>query len=650
MHKQDQGIDSIFRQIVSQFLKANRRVKQGIVVLSDLVMLFIACWMALALRLGDIVEPMQRYWLPCVLVPLISVPVMARLGLYRAVIRYMGHVTLWVSFKAVFLSVLIWGAVLVVLEVPAPRSVFFIYGFTAVTLVAGSRLYARWLIRRLSPSGQRLTRAEPVAVYGAGSAGAQLVAALSDSAEFQAVAFLDDDLQKQGTEISGLRVYSPDSLSSLIEQYGVKSVLLALPGLARSERRVLVEKISVFPVSVKVLPGISQLASGSVRVSDIRDVDVTDLLGRDPAEPVAELMTACITDKVVMVTGAGGSIGAEICRQVLGQKPKRLVLFELSEFALYQLEQELNALPDAGVQIVPVLGSVLDQGHLESILRTFQVNTLYHAAAYKHVPMVESNIASGLRNNVLGTLRTAQAAIAAHVSDFVLVSTDKAVRPTNVMGASKRLAEMVLQALSEHRRFSRESTRFVMVRFGNVLGSSGSVIPLFRQQIEQGGPLTVTHPDINRYFMTIPEASALVIQAGSMGEGGDVFVLDMGQPVRIVDLAKEMIRLAGLSLRDATDPNGDIEIRYTGLRPGEKLYEELLIGESVSGTRHPMIMRACENMLAWELLQPRLQELELLTRSGKSEALVSLLQQLVDGYQPSVQVIEAPTMEPHRLH
>ncbi|GAA0789243.1 polysaccharide biosynthesis protein [Marinobacterium sediminicola] len=634
----------MFSGVIRAFLNASRRQKQVVLILSDLVMLFSACWMALSLRLGEIWLPITQYWIPCLLVPLISVPVMAKMGLYRAVIRYMSHTTLWVSVKAVTISVLIWTAVIMLLQVqvPVPRSVLFIYWFTAVPLVAGSRLYARWLIRHwLSAGRRRYAEAPAVVLFGAGSAGTQLASALSHSVEMSPVAFIDDDPQKQGTEIAGLRVYALDALPDLIERYGVESVLLSISSLSRSERRIMVERIDAYPVSVKVVPGVAELASGEIDVSDIRDVDVVDLLGRDAVEPNEALLSACIGGQVVMVTGAGGSIGSELCRQIIRLQPRALVLFELSEYGLYAIEGELRTQAEAlGVQLLPVLGSVQDQAHLEQVMRHYGVNTVYHAAAYKHVPIVEFNMAAGLRNNVLGTLRTAEAAIASGVRNFVLISTDKAVRPTNVMGASKRLAEMVLQALSEREQHAGHPIRFAMVRFGNVLGSSGSVIPLFRRQIEAGGPVTVTHPEITRYFMTIPEAAALVIQAGSMGNSGDVFVLDMGKPVKIVDLAREMIRLAGLRVRDETCPDGDIEIHFTGLRPGEKLYEELLIGGDVKGTDHPMIMRASEEMLSWQQLVPVLEQLEHCTGRWQHEKMRELLLSTVNGYRPESEIVD----------
>lgn len=634
----------MFSRILKEFLHISRRRKQMVLVASDLLMLFMACWMSLALRLGEVWAPLQQYWLPCLLVAVISIPVMAKLGLYRAVIRYMSHTTLWVSLKAVTLSVLIWTAVVMVLNMPVPRSVIFIYWFTALSLVAGSRLYARWLIRYVLPFGNhRHHNAETVVLFGAGSAGTQLATALGNSREMRAVAFIDDDSQKQGTEISGLRVFRLQDLPDLIDKYGVESVLLSISSLSRSQRRLLVDRIDQYPVTVKIVPGVTELASGELKINEIRDVDVVDLLGRDAVEPNRALLSACIRDQVVMVTGAGGSIGSELCRQIVHQQPERLVLFELSEFALYSIEKELSVLveqQDLPVDLIPVLGSVQDADHLLQVMRHYAVKTVYHAAAYKHVPIVEYNMAAGVRNNVLGTLRTAEAAIAADVQNFVLVSTDKAVRPTNVMGATKRLAEMVLQALSVREEQAEGDIRFAMVRFGNVLGSSGSVIPLFRRQIEAGGPLTVTHPDITRYFMTIPEAAALVIQAGSMGNSGDVFVLDMGKPVKIADLACDMIQLAGLQVRDDDHPDGDIEIRFTGLRPGEKLYEELLIGGDVKGTDHPMIMRASEEMLPWSELQQVLQQLEVAMQSWDHAAMRALLLQTVNGYRPEGEIVD----------
>ncbi|MBP0050154.1 polysaccharide biosynthesis protein [Marinobacterium sp. AK62] len=632
----------MFSKLIDEFLHLSRRRKQAVLVASDIVMLFMACWMALALRLGEIWMPLQNYWLPCLLVPLISVPVMIRLGLYRAVIRYMSHTTIWVSVKAVTLSVLIWATVVMVLQVPVPRSVLFIYWFTAVSLVAGSRLYARWLIRHVLPGGQRRYQsARVVVLFGAGTAGAQLANALGNSPELQVVAFIDDDNQKQGTEIAGLRVYALDQLPSLIERYGIESVLLSISNLSRSARRQLLERISEYPVSVKVVPGVAELASGEVNVSDIRDIDVVDLLGRDAVEPNTTLLNACVEQKAVMVTGAGGSIGSELCRQILRLRPRCLILLEQSEYALYSIEQELRDQLERDaleVQLIAALANVQDRSSVQAFMQRYQVDTVYHAAAYKHVPMVEHNVIAGLHNNVMGTLHTAEAAIEAGVSHFVLVSTDKAVRPTNVMGASKRLAEMVLQALAE--REQARAIRFAMVRFGNVLGSSGSVIPLFRKQIEQGGPVTVTHPDITRYFMTIPEAAALVIQAGSMASTGDVFVLDMGKPIKIADLACEMVRLAGLTVKDAEHPEGDIEIVYSGLRPGEKLYEELLIGDDVKGTDHPMIMRATEAMLPWDVLQTRLDQLEKYVKGWNYVAIRQLLLETVDGYQPEADIVD----------
>ncbi|HZX16643.1 MAG TPA: nucleoside-diphosphate sugar epimerase/dehydratase, partial [Pseudomonas sp.] len=453
--------------------------------------------------------------------------------------------------------------------------------------------------------------------------------------------------------IAGLRVYTSKHIQQMINETGADEILLAMPSASRGRRRQILEELEHFPLHVRSIPGIMDLASGRVTVEDVQEVDIADLLGRDSVPPQQVLFERCIRNQVVMVTGAGGSIGAELCRQILLNQPAALLLFEHSEFNLYSIHSELQArikresLP---LRLVPILGSIRNADRLLDVMQAWKVDTVYHAAAYKHVPMVEHNIAEGVLNNLVGTLNTAQAAIRAGVSNFVLISTDKAVRPTNVMGSTKRLAEMVLQALSREsapvlfkddkalRQLNK--TRFTMVRFGNVLGSSGSVIPLFHEQIRKGGPVTVTHPNITRYFMTIPEASQLVIQAGAMGQGGDVFVLDMGQPVRIAELAEKMIHLSGLSVRSEKNPHGDISIEFTGLRPGEKLYEELLIGDNVSPTEHPMIMRANEEHLPWELFKVRLSELLDAVERDDYDRVRQLLRETVSGYKPEGEIVD----------
>ncbi|ERI50960.1 nucleotide sugar epimerase [Pseudomonas sp. EGD-AK9] len=491
-----------------------------------------------------------------------------------------------------------------------------------------------------------------VAIYGAGAAGNQLVAALRMGRSMQPVAFVDDDDNIATRIIAGLQVYKPKHIQQMIEETGAQEILLAVPSLSRARRREILECLEGFPLHVRTVPGFMDLASGRVKVDDLQEVDIADLLGRDPVPPNQALLEHCIRDQVVMVTGAGGSIGSELCRQIVASGPRVLVLFEHSEYNLYSIHSELEQRirrEYLSLQLVPILGSVRNPGRLLDVMRTWRVATVYHAAAYKHVPMVEHNIAEGVLNNVMGTLYAAQAAIQAGVEHFVLISTDKAVRPTNVMGSSKRLAEMILQALSRESApvlFGEDGvhrvnkTRFNMVRFGNVLGSSGSVIPRFHEQIRRGGPVTVTHPNITRYFMTIPEAAQLVIQAGAMGQGGDVFVLDMGQPVKILDLAEKMIHLSGLSVRSERSPHGDIAIEFTGLRPGEKLYEELLIGDNVSETEHPMIMRANEEMLPWDVYKRVLQELLGAVERDDYDRVRQLLRETVSGYRPEGEIVD----------
>ncbi|WP_417223857.1 polysaccharide biosynthesis protein [Amphritea sp.] len=567
--------------------------------------------------------------------------------MYRAIIRYIGYRAQWTVIKAVSLSVLVWavGVYMMALEYNTPRSVILIFCLVAVLVIGGSRMFARWVILHQFPGGDSKAQqhADRVLIYGAGSAGRQLATALGESGEFSAIAFIDDDPTLNGMDINDLRVYGPTDIAGLIERYDIDSVLLAIPSVSRFRRKAIVDSLSVFQLRVLTLPALSDIAGGKVSMSDVREVDIADLLGREEVQPDKALLDACILGRSVMVTGAGGSIGSELCRQIINQRPSTLILYEQSEFALYCIEQELqkflsNLDGEKSIKLVPVLGSVLDLAYLKRVIRQYAVNTIYHAAAYKHVPLVEANVVAGVRNNLIGTWNAAESAISCGVDNFVLISTDKAVRPTNVMGASKRFAELVLQALSKREQGC--GVRFAMVRFGNVLGSSGSVIPLFRQQISEGGPVTVTHPEITRYFMTIPEASSLVIQAGSMGASGDVFVLDMGKPVKIKNLAKQMINLAGLSVKDMHNPDGDIEIIYTGLRDGEKLYEELLIGDDVQATEHPMIMRAEEAMLEWSELKPILVNMMDSLDHYDYFKVRQLLLEAVSGYDPQHAIVD----------
>ena len=561
---------------------------------------------------------------------LVVAHVLARLlGFYHSIVRYLGMGLLMAGGQvAAGSAIALAGFAELTGMTTMPIRLAVVYGAFCGLYLVGSRYLAQYFLVHKSGNTQN------VIIYGAGAAGARVVQAMQGNHAFAPVAFVDDDRTMFDKRIGGLLVRAREDLPWLIDKYDVSHVLLAMPSISRRERRDVVESLEPLHVHVQTVPNIDDLISGKAQVDDIREVDVEDLLSRPPVAPDERLMQATLLDKSVLVTGAGGSIGSELCRQILRIRPKTLILFELSEVALYTIDKELESMAaKLGVEcrIVPLLGSVQDEARVLEVMEHFGVDTVYHAAAYKHVPLVEQNIIEGVCNNVLGTLRTARAARDTGVETFVLVSTDKAVSPTSIMGASKRFAELVLQALQE----GSESTRFVMVRFGNVLESSGSVVPLFREQIRQGGPVTVTHPEIIRYFMTIPEAAQLVIQAGGMAQGGEVFVLDMGEPVKIRDLAARMIKLMGLAVKDVDHPDGDIEITFTGLRPAEKLYEELLIGENVAGTDHPRIMRAREDFLTRDEINPLLDELQLAARTVDRKSLRDVLLRAVREYEPT---------------
>lgn len=630
---------AVFTSLGQWFLARSRKVKRIISIAVDTFAVSAALWLAFSLRLGEFyLPPTQQLWI-FLLAPAIAVPVFIKFGLYRAVIRYIGIDALWAISRAVVLFTLIFSVIVLIAgdwSGRVPRTVYGIHAVLVMLFVGGSRMLARWLFTHSQRQNWADLHTErfvpPVLIYGAGQAGAQLAAMLKMSNQMRPVAFIDDDETLAHQQINGLTVYPFEHLIGLIERFHVRDVLLAMPSASRRRRSEILLLLEKYPVHVRTLPDLMEIAEGRIEVSDIQEVDIGDLLGREPVTPDQTLLHSNIRDKVVMVTGAGGSIGSELCRQIMQLSPRALVLYEISEFNLYQIEKDLDKI-NSYVPLVPVLGSVINKNRIESICQHFQVQTIYHAAAYKHVPIVERNTNEGIRNNVFGTLHAAQAAIESGVETFVLVSTDKAVRPTNTMGATKRLAELVLQALAQTAELHKQ-TRFTMVRFGNVLGSSGSVVPLFREQIENGGPVTVTDPDIIRYFMTIPEAAELVIQAGAMGQGGDVFVLDMGEPVKILELARRMIHLSGFSVRDEQQPDGDIEIQFTGLRPGEKLYEELLIGDNVSQTAHPKIMRAEETVIPWQSLQITLQAMFEANESNDSAETRSLLLSTIDGFSP----------------
>ena len=642
-----------------------RRQKRVLQLITDVLVVWFALWMAFVVRLGvdEMINPVAMHLWLFICAPVVAIPLFIRFGMYRAVMRYFGNDALIAIIKAVSLSSLILGVVVYWYsnhQNVVPRSIIFNYWWLSLIMVGGLRLGMRqyflgdWFAAAQHvPFTNREDGLPRVAIYGAGAAGNQLVAALRMGRVMRPVAFIDDDISISDRVISGLQVYKPKHIQRMIDATGAQEILLAIPSSNRGRRREILGFLEGFPLHVRSVPGFMDLASGRVKVDDIQEVDIADLLGRDAVPAQDELLEHCIKGQCVLVTGAGGSIGSELCRQILALHPTTLLLFEHSEFNLYSILSELEqriireSLP---VKLLPILGSIRNPSKLIDVMSTWRVDTVYHAAAYKHVPMVEHNIAEGVFNNVIGTLNTAQAALQTGVANFVLISTDKAVRPTNIMGSTKRLAELVLQALSrevapvlfgDNDCLPRvNKTRFTMVRFGNVLGSSGSVIPLFHRQIKSGGPLTVTHPKITRYFMTIPEAAQLVIQAGSMGHGGDVFVLDMGEPVRIIELAEKMIHLSGLSVRSEKNPHGDIAIEFSGLRPGEKLYEELLIGDNVVATQHPMIMSADEDNLAWDVLKVKLTELLSALDQDDYTRVRQLLRDTVSGYAPDGEIVD----------
>lgn len=614
--------------MLQKLVELPRNYKRVLMLSLDAISLPLAYWLSLNLRL-DFQNPVLsvREGVVVGVVTLFTMFIFAHTGLYRAVVRFMGIEVAWAVVKGATASTLILLAASFLLQAPLPRSVPFIYLMLVLVLVGGSRVVVRHLLQEY----RRIPR-KRVAIYGAGHAGTQALMSLLNSPEYKPVLFVDDDSAVQGRVFHGVPVVSREMLAHDIERLNISDLLLAIPSASRIKRKEIIDSISHLPVRIHTIPGIADLVSGKARIEEFRNIEIEDLLGRDSVAPDDNLLHANIRGKVVLVTGAGGSIGSELCRQIVRLQPKMLLLLEQSEFALYQIKRELDLLQTSNslrVPVHPLLGSVLDEKFVDTVLDTFKVQTIYHAAAYKHVPLVEYNVVAGIRNNLHGTLVVAKAAAFHGVDTCVLVSTDKAVRPTNIMGASKRLSELVFQALQKNHKH----TCFSMVRFGNVLGSSGSVIPLFREQIAAGGPITVTHPDIIRYFMTIPEAAQLVIQAGAMAKGGEVFVLDMGEPVKIADLARRMVSLMGCTVKDE-EHDGDIEIVYTGLRPGEKLFEELLIGENVAPTQHPRVLRASEFSLEWSQLNVYLRELERLCDQGDSDAIRNMLMRCPIGFSP----------------
>lgn len=632
-------------RLVLPFLALPRVTKRAFALLVDSSLCVLTVWFAYCLRLDGWVILEGVEWVPAFVSLLLAIPIFIVLGLYRAIFRYAGLSAFMTVVKAVAIYGLAFMTIFTAISIPGvPRTVGILQPLLLLIAVGLSRMWTRYW---LGNAYQRLLNRNSLAkvlIYGAGASGRQLAAGLANSAELNVVGFLDDDRHLHGSIMAGLPIYDPADLPALVATGETRDVLLALPNATRQRRNEILEDMRKARVTVRTMPDLTALAQGRLAVSDLRELDIEDLLGRDVIAPDQELLDRNIRGKVVMVTGAGGSIGSELCRQIVKNRPSSLLLVEQNEFGLYlilgELEKAALAYPEAEIRIIPFLASVRDRPRLQQIMMAWKPSTVYHAAAYKHVPLVEYNPAEGIKNNVMGTVAAATAAQQAGVENFVLISTDKAVRPTNIMGASKRLAEMVLQALDADRVESGTTTSFSMVRFGNVLGSSGSVVPLFRQQIRDGGPVTLTHPEITRYFMTIPEASQLVIQAGAMASGGDVFLLDMGEPVRIVDLARRMVELSGFSIMDDDNPEGDIELRITGLRPGEKLYEELLIGDNPQLTPHPRIMRAREDFLRWTELSERLMALEQALDENDIPLAQTILKMLVSGYAPNGDVVD----------
>ena len=629
---------------LDSLLALPRNIKKVIFVIHDAVVIFVAFWFAQNLKASysqEWAEPAN--WLAFAATAVLTILLFTRLGLYRAVTRYVSTKVLTTAVLGSAISGVLFFLSVLLFEQRLRLALPVAYFLMLVVLIAGSRIMLRTML-----TNRHRKQMIPVIIYGAGQSGRQLLEAIKQVSEYNAVAFVDDNAAIQRMVIYDLPVHKPSEIGNLINRYGVEKILLAIPSASTEVRKNIIHQLEAYPCEVLTIPGMKDLVDGKISASSLKKVSVVDLLGRDPVAPRPELMAADISGKVVMVTGAGGSIGSELCRQIIRNQPAKLILFELSEFSLYSIDKELRdfqTASDMDIEVLPILGSVQHRKRLFTIMQAFGVQTVYHAAAYKHVPMVEFNTIEGVRNNIYGTMFCAQAAIDARVETFVLISTDKAVRPTNTMGASKRMAELVLQALAAE---PGQSTRFCMVRFGNVLGSSGSVVPVFEQQIAIGGPVTLTHADITRYFMTIPEAAQLVIQAGAMGKGGDVFVLDMGDSVKIIDLAKQMIRLSGLEVKDAAHPEGDIEIQVTGLRPGEKLYEELLIGDEVQKTTHPRIMTANEVMLSWDVLSDIITRMDEACRQSDQLTLRRLLLEAPTGFAPKDDICDLVWQQNHQ--
>ena len=619
-------------QRLRQVLDWPRPAKRLVVITVDVVMALLATWIAYSLRYETLHWPVDDQWWIYLLGPVLAVPIFARFGLYRAIFRYTGMDVLFVTGQAIALYALTRIVLLYWVKWPVfPLTLGVLQPIIFFMLIGSSRVLARYVLAGIGLGKEHYHGR--MLIFGAGAAGVQTSSAMAITGHVKLLGFVDEDQAKIGHTINGVPVFSALQIPRLVRDLGITDILLAIPSASRDRRNKIIQSLRTLPVHTRTLPGLADLTSGRVTVRDFRELDVEDLLGRAAVAPQADLLACSLFNQTILVTGAGGSIGSELCRQILQERPRRLLLLDHNEFGLYTLHRELQAWCQAqasDIELVPLLASVANRQRLDWICAHYRPDTVYHAAAYKHVPMVECNPSEGVFNNVFGTLNMAQAAQAARVASFVLVSTDKAVRPTNLMGASKRMAELILQALAD--RAGPHGTRFSMVRFGNVLGSSGSVVPMFREQLAQGGPLTITHPEVTRYFMTIPEAAQLVLQAAAMATGGEVFVLDMGEPVRIMDLARRLVGLSGLQVRDAAQPDGDIEFSFIGLRPGEKLYEELLIGDNPTATAHPRIMKAHEDFMAWPELMSQLERLQQVASIEDVAAIRRVLRTCVHGF------------------
>jgi FlaA1/EpsC-like NDP-sugar epimerase len=616
----------------NRLLTLDRFYKQIITLSFDVVILIFSLWLAFFLQSDDFISKhiITNWWL-IIVVPIIAIPLFVKTGLYRSVLQYAGVKVITTSFQSITITCIVVTFIhyygrgyFLEINHTLPRSIIIMFWFVSNTFIITSRFLLKGMIYSWDTS---VNKRKQTLIYGAGNAGIQLVESLTKSMDYAPVAFIDDNKKKQGTIINYIQIFPFENLEKVIKKFDVKLILLAIPSASASKRVEILKKLSKFPLEVKVLPSVDNIVNGEVTIDSIKHVQVEDILGRDAVVPKESLLKKNIKGKNILITGAGGSIGSELCRQILNLGPKKIVLFENSEFNLYSIHQELSQSRKRS-EIIPKLATVTNSHQINKVISENQINTIFHAAAYKHVPMVEMNISEGVYNNVVGTYNVAKSAIENKVENMLLISTDKAVRPTNVMGASKRFSELILQAFSDE----NSSTCFSMVRFGNVLDSTGSVVPLFREQIKKGGPVTVTHRDITRYFMSIPEAVQLVLQSGAMAKGGDVFVLDMGDPIKILDLAYRMIHLSGFKPIDTENPDGDIKIKYTGLRPGEKLYEELLIGDDVIQSEHPRIMQAREEKLTLEIIEKKVLEISNFREDQDDLAIKNILLKNVNGY------------------